>query len=144
MLYLNWYFIHLSFLANSVLEIEPNRDSWDLLFTRYTAKIIYENDTIAYPVTGVLINYLESTKVAIDTIHNFSEINIDNISNYNFLDNQDVIGYDWKSYDGQFTVNPEKKYIINTSQENYFKVRFIDFYDENGLKGSPKFEIQKL
>ena len=137
-------FVYLSLLTNSILEIEPIKDAWDLLFTRYTTKLISGNDTIPYGVTGVLINYLADTEVALDTISNFSNIDYDMIGNYYFSNHQDAIGYDWKAYDGQYTVNPEKNYIIKNIQDNYFKLRFIDFYDENGLKGSPKFEVQKL
>jgi len=26
----------------------------------------------------------------------------------------------------------------------YYKLRFVDYYDENGVKGAPKFELQEL
>ena len=96
-------------------------------------------------VSGVLINS-HKISVAYDTSNIFEEINIEDVQNYNFSNCDDVIGYDWKTYSfesNNFTINQTKIYIIKNSSE-YFKLKFIDFYNELGEKGFPQFKIQKL
>ena len=43
-----------------------------------------------------------------------------------------------------YTVHPEMNFIIKTSQENYYKLHFIDFFNTGGVKGYPKWEYQLL
>ena len=50
-----------------------------------------------------------------------------------------VIGYDWKIYDfdtGFYTIDPSATYILSDTEGYFYKLRFIDFYNENGEKGS--------
>ena len=128
-----------------VLPIFPENSSWDLLFTRYTYQF---PDSVTYLVTGVLTNYLNGVCVAIDTINEFSEINFDDISSYNLLTDQDVIGYDWKYYNfsnNTYTIVDNIVYIIKDVKGFYYKLKFIGFYNyDTGEKGFPQFEIQKL
>lgn len=144
----NFNFIYLSLSDNSSVEIEPRKDNWDLLFSRYTTLLIdSNNDTIPYLVTGVLINYLINVEVVLDTNLSFNDINYELTSEYNFNNQQDIIGYDWKYYDfstQNYIVNQEKNYVIKNQNGIYFKLRFIDYYNQNGDKGSPKFELQQL
>ena len=37
-----------------------------------------------------------------------------------------------------------KKFELRTVRPRYFKLHFIDFYNDNGEKGNPKFDIQEL
>ena len=128
-----------------ILPIFPENSSWDLLFTRYTYQF---PDSVTYLVTGVLTNYLNGVCVAIDTINEFSEINFDDISSYNLLTDQDVIGYDWKYYNfsnNTYTIVDNIVYIIKDVKGFYYKLKFIGFYNyDTGEKGFPQFEIQKL
>ena len=133
--------IYFSFNDYSIKDIEPSH--WDLLFTTYTHLF---SSNFPYLVSGVLTNK-EHVKVFRDTTYNFDDINLDVITNFNFSTDQNIIGYDWKSYDlntGVFTINSSINYIIETNNQKYFKLRFLDFYNENGLKGYPKFEYEEL
>lgn len=134
--------LYFSFIHNSSVSIEPKSVEWDFLFTTYTH--IFP-DQSPYLVSGVLIN-TETISVAYDTLTSFSDININNIPNYYFDDCDDVIGYDWKTYSlstNEYSINSSKSYIIRRYKD-YFKLRFIDFYNDSGDKGYPKFEFQKL
>jgi len=137
-------FTSFSFEQNNTVSIQPPIDDWDLIFTQYTHLF---NDTItpAYLVTGVLSNY--NVLVAQDTVYDFEDITYDMISNFLFSNDCNIIGYDWKEYSfdsGAFTINSLITYIIKDRQERYFKLRFLDFYNDIGEKGYPKFEIQEL
>ena len=64
-----------------------------------------------------------------------------------FDDNQNSIGFNWKEYDltsGVYTVFANINYIIRDNELRYYKLHFIDFYNDLGVKGYPKFEIQEL
>lgn len=51
----------------------------------------------------------------------------------------DEIGYDWKYYDlsgsGKYIIYQKKVFVIRDQQGYLYKLRFIDFYDNNGQKG---------
>jgi hypothetical protein len=58
-----------------------------------------------------------------------------------------MVGYNWKEYDlsaGEYTVFSNINYIIQDKNDKYYKLHFIDFYNNLGEKGYPKFEIQEL
>ena len=64
-----------------------------------------------------------------------------------FNKNWNEIGYDWKEYDqnaGRYTIVPNRFYILKTKNGNYFKMRFVDFYDDQGRKGYPKMAWELL
>ncbi|MGY8929487.1 MAG: HmuY family protein [Flavobacteriales bacterium] len=133
-----------SFSENFAVDIEPLSSDWDMLFTQYTN--LFYDPFSAYLVTGVLINSQYIT-VAIDSEKEFNEITYEDIESYSFSSNQDVIGYDWKDFDfdsGFYLIYAEKNYIIKNGLDQYFKIHFIDFYDDLGEKGNPTFEIQQL
>jgi len=85
--------------------------------------------------------------VATDTINTFKDIELNMIDQYNFTNEQNEIGYNWKLYNftsQSYIVKSDITYIISDIDGRYFKLHFIDFYNDNGEKGNPKFEIQKL
>ena len=90
---------YVSFNDNSIVTIEPEKKSWDLVFTQYTHLFIDNSETPAYLVTGVLTNYLNNVLIAKDTVNSFEEINLGFINTYNFSQYQNEIGYNWKVFD---------------------------------------------
>jgi len=133
-----------SFESNQIVDIEPSYNDWDLLFSQYT-HLYNDTTTPAYLVTGVCSNL--DVLVAKDTSYEFNEINYSMINEFSFNDDRDAIGFDWKEYNfnaGSYTINSNTNYIIMDKQQKYFKLRFIDFYNSDGDKGYPTFEIQEL
>jgi len=134
-------FTFLSFNTNDVVEIEPQKDGWDIVFGQYSHLF---DPTFPYLVTGVLSNR-NGVEVAEVFDKSFEEIGFDDTNNYPFSSNIDAIGYDWKTFTGgSFTVHPEQSYIVKTTEGIYFKIHFIDFYNQMGDKGNPKFEVVAL
>tara|TARA_A100001035_G_scaffold270722_1_gene258144 strand:- start:3314 stop:4285 length:972 start_codon:yes stop_codon:yes gene_type:complete len=133
-------------LDSSTIISSPNKDDWDLLFSQYTH--LYADSIVpAYLVTGTLINQKSGIEVAIDSVNTFSDIIFSNINNYTFKNNQDIIGYNWKLYDfdnGYYIINSNISYIIKNTEGRYYKLRFIDFYNDVGVKGYPTFEVQEI
>lgn len=141
---LNKNFTTFSCSSRTVKDIEPNKEDWDIQFTQYIHYFFVEDE--AYLVTGVLLN---RNNVQVAEIHNkeYSEITSDDVSSVDFKSNVDVIGYSWKEYNfgsSTYEVDPSKNYIIKTTEGMYYKIHFIDFYNDQGDKGTPVFETQLL
>ena len=140
-------FTQFSFDTNSQIQIEPLDNTWNLLFTQYTHLYTGNVDLPMYLVTGVLINSFSDIRVAIDSLNEFENINYNLINNYIFSNKKNTIGYNWKYYDFNnqaYIIKKHINFIIKDASNQYFKLRFIDFYNDLGEKGFPKFEAQKL
>ena len=139
-IYVNW--------SNNALRkvaMEPNKNAWDIVFTRFR-HIYYDLNNFPYIVNAVLINPYQ-TLVAADSVTGYQQINSYNYPGIQWVPNRNIIGFDWKSYDiqsGLYKVNPNKSYLIKTNSGYYYKLHFLDFYNKNGIKGTPTFEFARL
>lgn len=138
--------IYLSFNNNgSIVDAEPPKSQYDLIFTRYT-HIFFEENNLFYLVTGALSNP-SGVLVAQDSLMKFNDITLNDVQNMSFSNHADAIGYDWKSFDidnTKYELIPNRNYIIKDLEGNYYKLRFVDFFNEQGERGYPKFEYQML
>ncbi|MBA2422641.1 MAG: HmuY family protein [Chitinophagales bacterium] len=131
--------------GGSILNIEPAKQQWDMLFTRYRYIFYDEEPPLPYLVTGVLIN--PEISVAVDSSMTFSEIDYQIAITLTYSNTRDVIGWKWKHFDlstSAYTVHQNVNYIIRDMEGVYWKLHFIDFYNEEGDKGYPQFEFQRL
>jgi hypothetical protein len=133
------------------LNFEPELTQWHICFLRYRW-IYYEfNPPLRYVVTGVFIN-TKFTTAAVDSTASFYEIQAPNSIGLTFKNQRDAIGFDWKSPDlgnltnVKYTIRKHVTYFVkeNTTPNTLFKMRFLDFYNEQGVKGAPQFEVQRL
>lgn len=136
--------VQLSFDDDQLKDIEPNKTNWHLLFTQYLDEdVTTEGDTLPYSVRGVLINsaYCEAVKIVdID----FNDIHLDMMPQFEFSNDQNTIGYNWKYFSFEteyYTVISDYTYVIKTYLGGYYKLRFLGFYNDDGIKGHPRFEI---
>lgn len=128
--------------GGEIKDIEPNKETWDLVFTAYCH--VFDIHT-PYSVVGVLSNRY-GVKVQEVSIP-FADLKHSDIVESAFEDRINVIGYDWKTYDfdnGTYVVSSNRTFVVKTILGRYYKLRFIDYYDANGVKGAPKFELQEL
>lgn len=144
----NYNYVYFSFAENTVVNPEPPKNTWDIVFTRYRI-IYYYLDNYAYPVTGVLHN-ANNTTCVVDSVTRYEDITASTLLGYKFKADRDVIGYDWKIVKidraggtATYTVNKNKVYTVKNRNGHYYKMRFLDFY-KNGIKGYPTFEYQRI
>lgn len=146
--------VYLSFEdVNEVLNLEPNKEDWDLLFTKYMQRLFDGEDTVDYSVTGCIINP-NSTKAYLyqdftqDSTLSFYNLSAKEIELENFSLASDVIGHEWKYFDlngsGRFLIEPRKFYFIQDNKGINYRLRFTGFYNQNGDKGSVTFEYLEL
>ena len=128
----------------SQLALEPDKEIWDLVFTQYT--YVFFDVDVPYLVTGALNNPYKCLAKQ-DSLLKFEDITREIALGMDLSDEIDIPGYRWKTYDfdnSYYEINTEKNYIIQTATGLYYKLRFIDFYNDSGENGYPKFEFQSL
>lgn len=132
--------------GGSIVDIEPNKNDWDVLFTQYTYSFYVANPPLPYSVNGILLNQEKCKGVKVFD-KDFEDITLTDLGGYTLTDTLDVVGYDWKYFnfdDSQYAVYDYKNYLIQDRLGDYHKLRFVDFYDDQGIKGTPKFEVERL
>ncbi len=141
----NYTYFSFDMLAE-VADVEPTKSSWDLQITLYNYTFYDQTPVLPYVVNGVLLNP-HHTSAYKDSLTAYTAIDEAFATSVPLSDRKDVIGFDWKSYDidkNLYSVVDRYNYVINTQNGSYFKLRFLDFYSADGVKGSPKFEFQQL
>jgi hypothetical protein len=126
------------------VQIEPGVDDYDLVFTQYT--YAFYNPYTPYLVTGVLNNPRLQGSAEI-THKLFEEVSLEDAMGADLQDSLDLIGYDWKVYDfdqGSYTIFSDKIYVVRDAEGFYYKLHFLDFYNERGERGYPSLRIQQL
>lgn len=132
--------------GGKVVSLEPAYNQWHLQFTRYRVVFTQNNLPFPYLVTGVLINpnMLEAT---VDSLVGYSNVDYEFAKDRMLTKARDAVGFEWKYFDinsGLYKVKPGHVYILKDNMGYYYKLHFIDFYNQDGKKGYPKFEYQRL
>ena len=129
--------------GTGVVPIEPARDHWDVVVTQYTHQF-YEPFQ-PYIVSGVLS--APGVRVAEMNVPDFNAVSLADTLDHPFNAARDAIGYDWKTYifeSASYEIDPTRVYIVEDAEGYFFKLRFIDFYSEQGQVGCPRFEVVPL
>lgn len=133
-------------IMQTVSGVEPEPDIWDIQFTKYGYTFYDQIPHLPYIVSGVLLNPKGTMAVA-DSSQEFYSINEKILEQVSLSSNRDAIGFNWKSYNvdqGQYTVKSYMNFIIKTKEDDYYKLRFTDFYNTQGVKGNPSFEFNQI
>ena len=119
------------------LDLDPPAEEWDLLFTKYSARLA---PGVFYPVTGVL----SSGDIQIAKAGPVDTATAD-YRQYNFSSNISAIGYDWKSYDPvlfQYEIKDSTLYWLMSSDSSIYRLIFTSF--EGASSGNLSFNLKKL
>jgi hypothetical protein len=141
-------YVYYNFEGEKSLSFEPNNDTWHFCFLP-TRWIYYEyNPPLLYNVTGIHLN-TKMVSVAVDSTLSFEAVRLADVLNLNYNKQRDAMGFEWKIYDftqGRYLTRKYVNYIFKStgSQPKYYKLRFLDFYSKQGIKGSPRFEVLEI
>ena len=124
--YTDKHFIQYSIVNQEVVEAQPDKLSWDLLFTRYNIVIpTGPGMTMIYPVTGVISNPdVKTTEVSGVPVQS---------ATFNAAELQsgaDVIGYDWKVSDPvthEVSIADSLSYFIESVDGNTYQLYFTEY-----------------
>ncbi|GAA4308974.1 HmuY family protein [Compostibacter hankyongensis] len=132
------------------VTVEPPKAQWDFVWTLAAYKTSYQGTDIYYPFSDlVLINNrdgVEAAEVMSSTVsyEDFAEADIAGIT---FSNARDAIGDSWRATSGGNGQEPgvftDRFYVIKDPQGNIYKLRFIDFTEEDGgRRGYPDIAYQ--
>lgn len=139
-------YTYFNLLNNTSVSFEPAPSDYDILFTRYRFIFFEAGEVTPYLVNGAMLNPVSTQAARIAGTTNFDSITRDLVKDIPLSNKIDTIGYDWKYYDfgaSKYTVVPNL-YLVKDTEGSLWKLQFVDFYNESGVKGYPKFKFQRL
>ena len=128
-LYTDKCFVYYSLDNDTILDREPLKTDWELLFTKYYDYTVPRN------VSGILINEDEDHVLAQEVRESgMDQATHNTYEESAFTTNISEIGYDWKKYDmgaGEWTLHDTVVYYLKTyggvRDSSYYKIYFTDF-----------------
>lgn len=152
----DYNFKFFSVMNESLADIQPKKNSWDLCFTVFTNLTHNPNNNLptSYIFPDVVLHNILGNVGAYEIItppgqaevsyNQFKKEDI-NVSKLVY-DDQRTIGSNWRTTTGPngAEVFSNKFYIVRNSEGFYFKLRFLRMKDDNGNRGYPQFEYKAL
>lgn len=144
--------VYYSFDEETLVEHEPNINEWDFYMAPYFGwyETLTQGQFSPYTLTGVMINNEGGVRVAqvFDGEIDYESIDLTMASNLTYTDWKGAIGSTWKKIPSTqnpvYEMDTNKKYVIKLNDGNYYKLRFLDFYNTEGDQGYPSFEINLI
>lgn len=123
--YVTKNFVYFSFDTNEVIDLEPESNTWDLVFTKYIATL---DGGIQYGVTGVLLNNgVEAGKVTDgSTINQVKE----STHTYEMNSNISSIGFDWKTFQFStftYSIADSLIFVIKDQNDMLWNLELLSF-----------------
>ncbi|MDR6300411.1 HmuY family protein [Mesonia maritima] len=141
-------FTFFSFNTENIVEVEPQKQDWDLNFTVFTEVLDLPEGGLGaygfsdYVVTNTLANVQAYQLKKPEDDINFEDFSFSNVQEEKFELDQRVIGANWRDV---FTgLHTDRFYIIKDTEGNIYKLKFTAFVNENGVRGYPSFEYELL
>ena len=137
--YIDKNFIYYSLNDDLIIDREPNKDDWDITFTKYLTPYPFQGGFTPYSVTGVLHN--EGVTVA--QANNISSpLTYTNYSGHPFLNNISTIGFDWKVFQGSYVIVNNLCYFVRDKSNNIWRLTFTNF--EGTATGNIEFNTELI
>ncbi len=143
----DYNFTFFSFNSNSIINVEPEKDKWDLNFTVFTNEIPNYG---SYIFSDFVVTNLKRDVVAYQVStedFSYEDFTYANVNSVDFENDQRAIGSQWRNGGGPGTLPSIKDdvfYILKDSSDNIYKIRFTALVDESGERGHSAFEYTLL
>jgi hypothetical protein len=137
-------FRHFSFNTNTLVDVEPQKEKWDLCFTVFTNLIPGSgsygfSDFVMHNRKGGALAYqVNTSEVA------YEDFVFSNIDAASFSEDQTIIGSNWRSVFNGGSIRTDRFFIVKDPSGNIYKLKFLALTNENGERGYPEFEYQLL
>lgn len=135
--------------ANGVVNVEPQKNQWDLNFTTFTNLL---GGTTPYYFPDFVVTNLKGGAKAyqvMNTDFTYDNFTLANVVNASFTDNQTNIGSNWRSTSvtgpngtpvSQFVLRTDRFFVIKDPAGNIYKLKFTGGANETGERGYPTFQ----
>lgn len=155
----NFNFIYFSFENGGNITVEPEKASWDIVFTVSSNIIDFGDGDGAYGFSDFILSNRqggveiarsfdlgpESTLFTPQFINNdiaYDDFTMNDVAGLTFSSDGNTIGSIWRSvFSG---VYPDIFFIVKDPEGNHYKVQFLDMFDENGERGHPQLQYELL
>lgn len=144
-------FTFYSFNTNSIVQVEPSKAKWDLNFTVFTNKVDQAGDpkgSYGYSDFIVQNSYggVKAYKVTIPAGDKnfYKAYNLQSVDESALSNDFTTIGGTWREVANAKVLYKNVFYVIKDAKGNYYKMRMLDFFNEKGDRGYPKFEYALL
>jgi hypothetical protein len=127
-------FVYYSIDTDSEVDREPDKTTWDIVFTKYI------DNSINYPVTGVLQNIGVTAQESTDTDPTSKAM-----PEAGYLTDISTIGSDWKIIDMTtylYSIDDSRVFFVKDMDNNIFRLRFTTF--EGSATGNLSFDVTTL
>lgn len=149
-------FTFFSFASNATVQVEPQKNQWDLNLTTFTNFVesggvnvpYYFPDFIVTNTKGGARSYMVLTEEI-----SYEAFGLSNVVQANFTNDQRNIGSNWRSTSvmgpggfpvSQFVLKTDRFFIVKDPAGNIYKLRMTQGANEAGERGFPKFEYDLL
>lgn len=142
-------FTFFSFNTESIVDVEPMKTNWDLNITISNQILDFGGGMLgAYSYSDFVVNNNKSdAKVymvnsAVDTSLSYDNFTLADVIDVNFTNDQRGIGSTWRNGGGPGSLPSLKDnvfYIINDTDGNLYKLKFLALTNEAGERGYPEF-----
>lgn len=144
-------FTFFSFTTNNTVNVEPQKNQWDINFTTFT-NVVNMGTIAPYHYADFVLTNLKGNAKSYQVLT--SEFGFDNFTAANvvdskFTEDQRNIGSNWRGTsvsgsDGiptsQFVLKTDRFYVIKDAAGNIYKLKFTGGSNEAGERGYPKFQ----
>ncbi|HNQ11645.1 MAG TPA: HmuY family protein [Bacteroidia bacterium] len=142
--------------GGQLVSVAPPSSKWQLMFGKYIHE--YKEEPIGSPfryylVTGTLLNrwnQIEAGMLAKDSLPDyipFADLEFGQAQMVQRYTQAAYIGFEWKQFSfstNLYSIVPDRYYIIKDATGYLYKLRFLDFYDTSGNKGTAIFEYKRF
>lgn len=146
----NYHFTHFSFNAQEhLLKAQPPKGQWDLCFTVFTNLVTTNNGDPAgsYGFSDFVVNNILANSQAFmvietqeQTYENYT-LDVDQ-AKLTLSNDQRAIGAEWRDvFKGLKT---DRFFVLNDTDGNWYKIKFIAFTNAQGKRGYPKFQYEQI
>lgn len=139
-------FTFYSFTSESIAEVEPAKQKWDLNFTVFTnineaGSYGYSDFIVQNRYGGVEAYRMDSEEGEKLSFYDFKK---EHIKEELFAKDLRTIGSSWRELANGRKLFPNMYYIVRDAKGNYYKMRMLAFMSEEGERGHPKMEFKLL
>lgn len=149
-------FTFLSLIDKKVVNVEPQKNQWDINFTTFVNVIPYETTTVPYFYPDYVTNNLNGNAKAYQVLTSaftYEAFTLANVDNTKFTADQRNIGSNWRSTSvpgpggipvTQFVLRTDRFFVIKDPAGNVYKLKFTGGAKADLERGHPSFQYAIL